>query len=152
MRSTSRVTANIPEFGARLDGIVYIERPGVYAVIENHDKQIALLETRNGYFLPGGGIDLGERELDALKREIMEETGYQVLELEEIGEAVEYSKADSDQRSYRIHSKFFKAQLGSKIAEGIEEDHRLVWLARGDAIRLLLRQGQVWAVQRIAKE
>jgi hypothetical protein len=82
----------------------------------------------------------------------MEETGYQVLELEEIGEAVEYSKADSDQRSYRIHSKFFKAQLGSKIAEGIEEDHRLVWLARGDAIRLLLRQGQVWAVQRIAKE
>ncbi len=144
---TARERAPIYEFGIKLDGVDYIDRPGVYAVIENNDKQIAVIETSNGHFLPGGGIDTGETEVDALKREIIEEIGYQVSVLARIGEAVEYIKADSDEKYYQIHSRFYKVQLGSKIGEGIEKDHRLVWLWQEDAIKLLLRQGQVWAVQ-----
>jgi hypothetical protein len=54
------------EFGNKLDGIDYIVRPGAYAVIEGNDKRIALIETGNGYFLPGGGIDAGETEGEQL--------------------------------------------------------------------------------------
>jgi 8-oxo-dGTP diphosphatase len=138
---------SIPEFGTKQDGIDYINRPGAYAVIENDEKEIAVIETSNGYFLPGGGIDPGESYVDAVKREIMEEIGYQSTVLAEIGEAVEYIKAHNNEKHYQIQSKFYKVQLGSKVRERAEKDHRLVWLPQEDAIKLLKRQGQVWAVQ-----
>ena len=151
MKQTSDNKTNIREFGTRLDGKKYIDRPGVYAVIEDNHKQIAVIETSNGYFLPGGGVDSGETEVEALKREIIEEIGYQVLELAEIGEAVEYIKAHTDGKYYRIHSRFYKVQIDSKIGEGLEKDHRLVWLRQGDALKLLMRQSQVWAIQNMAQ-
>lgn len=151
MQQTSENKTNIREFGTRLDGKNYIDRPGVYAVIEDNHKQIAVIETSNGYFLPGGGVNSGETEVEALKREIMEEIGYQVSELADIGEAVEYIKAHTDGKYYRIPSRFYKVQIGSKIGEGIEKDHRLVWLWQGDALKLLMRQSQVWAIQNTAK-
>ena len=143
--------ASVPEFGTKHDGIVYIDRPGVYAVIENNDQQIAVIGTSRGYFLPGGGIEAGESDVDALKREIIEEIGYQALVLVEIGETVEYIQAYNEERYYQIRSKFYKVQLGSKVGEGIEKDHQLVWLSQEDAYKLLMRQGQVWAVQSMAK-
>ena len=152
MQPTREEGPSLRKFGTRLAGIDYIERPGVYAVVENNHKQIAVIETSTGYFLPGGGIDSGEREMDALKREIFEEIGYQVSVLAEIGEAVEYIKAHPEGKYYQIYSKFYQVQLDSKIGEGIEKDHRLVWLSRGDASKLLMRQSQVWAVQQMAKE
>ena len=140
------------EFGTRLDGIDYIERPGVYAIIENNHKQIAVIETSTGYFLPGGGIDSGEGNVAALKREILEEIGYHVSVLAEIGEAVEYIKARAEGKYYQIYGKFYQVQLASKRGEGIEKDHRLVWLSPEHAIQVLTRQSQAWAIQQMAKE
>ena len=148
MQPISAEEVTIHEFGTKLDGIDYIDRRGVYTVIENNDKQIAVIETSNGYFLPGGGIDSGETEVDALKREIIEEIGYEVSVLAEMGAAVEYITASGDEKHYQILSKFYQVQLESKIGEGIEKDHRLVWLSQKDAFRLLTRQSQVWAVQK----
>jgi 8-oxo-dGTP diphosphatase len=128
-----------------------VDRSGVYAVIENDDKQIAVIETKTGYFLPGGGMDPGETEAEALKREIREEIGYQVSVLANIGETIEYVRASSEGQHYQIHSRFYKVQLGSKIGEGTEKDHRLGWLGQADVLKLLVRQGQVWAVQKVTK-
>jgi 8-oxo-dGTP diphosphatase len=151
VQMTSAQKAPIPEFGVKQDGIDYIDRPGVYAVIQNNDKQIAVIETRNGYFLPGGGIDVIESDVDALKREIFEEIGYQATVLEVIGEAVEYIKSYSDGKAYKIRSRFYKVQLGSKVGEGVEKDYRLVWLWQENARRLLVRQSQAWAIQGVVK-
>jgi 8-oxo-dGTP diphosphatase len=136
----------IPEFGNRLAGVDYIDRPGAYAIIENSDKEIAVIKTGNGYFLPGGGMDPGETEVEALARELVEEIGYQISVIGEIGAAVEYIQAAGDGKHYRIRSRFYQVQLDSKIGEGIEKDHMLVWLSRESALKLLKRQGQVWAV------
>jgi 8-oxo-dGTP diphosphatase len=137
----------IPEFGNKLEGVDYIDRPGVYAVIENKDKQIAVIETGSGYFLPGGGIDPGEMEVDALRRELMEEVGYLLSELVEIGAAIEYITAAREEKYYRIESRFYKVQLDAKIGEGIEKDHHLIWLSPEEARGRLTRQSQAWAIQ-----
>lgn len=144
--------APIPTFGTKLEGIDYVDRPGVYAVTQNNLKQIAVIETSDGYFLPGGGMAAGETYVDALKREIREEIGYQASVLAEIGETVEYIQASSEGKHYQIRSKFYKVQLGSKVGEGAEQEHRLVWVGQEDAIELLKRQGQAWAVQRMVKK
>ena len=143
--------ASIPEFGTKQEGIDYLDRPGVYAVIESNVKQIAIIETSKGYFLPGGGIDANETDTDALKREVLEELGYQVSVVAKLGETIEYFKAASEEKYYRIHSRFYKVHLGSKIGEGMEEDHQLVWLSPEEAVNLLIRQGQAWAVHRMEK-
>ncbi len=78
---------SVPEFGTKQVGIDYIARPGVYAVIENNDRQIAVIETSNGYFLPGGGIDTGESVVDALKRAA--ETRDSIQELVEMVKSLE---------------------------------------------------------------
>lgn len=151
MPPTSEEKANIREFGARLDGIDYVDCPGVYAVIENNRKQIAVIVNNNIYFLPGGGVEPGETDVEALRREILEEIGYQVLTAAEIGETIEYIEAYTDGKYYRVRGRFYKAQIGAKIGEGVEQNHRLVWLRPKDALKLLLRKSQVWAVQSMSK-
>ena len=143
---------SIPEFGTKQDGVDYIDRPGVYAVIENNDRQIAVIKTSNGYFLPGGGIDIGESDIEALRREVVEETGYQISILREIGAAVEYIDVEGEEKHYQIRSRFYRVQLRSKVRNGVEKDHRLDWLLPEDVMKLLKRQGQVWIIQSMIKE
>jgi nucleoside triphosphatase len=54
-------------------------RPTVYAIIVNEGKML-LIRSRYGgkYFLPGGGIETGERIEVALRREVKEETGIEI--------------------------------------------------------------------------
>ena len=54
-------------------------RPSVYGIIK-HNGNILLIKNRHGhkYFLPGGGVEIGEPIEEALKREIKEETGIEV--------------------------------------------------------------------------
>jgi 8-oxo-dGTP pyrophosphatase MutT (NUDIX family) len=54
-------------------------RPAVYAIVV-HEGKILLMKMRHTgkYHPPGGGIRVGERIKDALKRELQEETGIEV--------------------------------------------------------------------------
>ena len=52
-------------------------RPAVKGVIIRENK-ILLVRVWDGYDFPGGGIKLGETIEEALKREIKEETGYDI--------------------------------------------------------------------------
>lgn len=56
-----------------------IQRPSVYAIILRQ-KCVLLIRSRysHKYFLPGGGIEKGETNEAALKREVLEETGIEI--------------------------------------------------------------------------
>ena len=54
-------------------------RPAAYGLVTHDDKILLIRGRQNGKFcLPGGGINCGEPMLDALHREIGEETGLKV--------------------------------------------------------------------------
>ncbi|RCW52390.1 NUDIX domain-containing protein [Halanaerobium sp. ST460_2HS_T2] len=58
--------------------------PTVGAVIFNPNDQILLCKSHkwdNKYIIPGGHIELGEKMEEALKREIMEETGLNIYDI-----------------------------------------------------------------------
>lgn len=58
---------------------------GVRAIVLNQNNEILLVKHtyQNNWFLPGGGVDKGETFEQAIRRELMEETGYKadIIEL-----------------------------------------------------------------------
>lgn len=57
----------------------FVFRPSVYGIIVKDSSVLLLRNKSNGkLWVPGGGIDLGERILDGLRREITEEAGVEV--------------------------------------------------------------------------
>lgn len=54
-------------------------RPAVYGLILYEEKVLLMNTILTGrYSLPGGGIELGERMEDTLRREVQEETGLEI--------------------------------------------------------------------------
>jgi 8-oxo-dGTP diphosphatase len=56
----------------------------------HHIKGNDIFGLRDYYETPGGGVDKGENELQAVKRECYEEIGYQIQVVAEIGEVIDY--------------------------------------------------------------
>ena len=57
----------------------FIFRPSVYGIILNKNKIVVLQnKSNNKLWFPGGGVEIGERLEEALKRETLEETGLDV--------------------------------------------------------------------------
>ncbi len=65
--------------GAPNSGKTYKERPSVYGLCTRNDEKIALVKvggSQNFHFdLPGGGVESGESDAEAVVRELDEETG-----------------------------------------------------------------------------
>lgn len=74
------------------DQAIGYTRRAARAVLYNAAGQVAVMyfTTTGSYKLPGGGIDAGEDTIDALHREIREETGYEITNIKELGEVEEY--------------------------------------------------------------
>ncbi len=60
-----------------VDSTELIFNPAVYGVIIR-DGQVLLLPINGRFAVPGGSIEMGENHVDALKREIKEETGLDI--------------------------------------------------------------------------
>ena len=138
------------QFGQPEPGARHRDRPAVFGIAERAG-QIALIRvTREGmapfHDLPGGAIEPGESEGRALAREFVEETGLIVSGGEILARADQYMvKSDGEPVNNR-------SVLMTAVIEGfdaglkIEDDHKLVWLAPEEALRIVRHDSHAWAI------
>ena len=77
-------------FGEKLADQTYIDRKGVYAIIMNEKNEVATVKLPHGYFLPGGGLEGEESKEACLRRECLEELGWEIEINEYVCQAANY--------------------------------------------------------------
>ena len=135
------------QFGKPDPDITYVERLNAYGVILNESGEVAIVKTPDGYFLPGGGAHTGETAEDALRREIIEETGYAPVILRDIGIAAQLTYSEDKCLHFRKVGHFFLARFGGKFTEQVEVDHELIWCPADDALKKMTHEYQAWAIR-----
>lgn len=113
-------------------------RNAVRVILTNDSGQIALLnkQKKNEFKLIGGGVDDGENLIDALKREVLEETGCKIIDISEIGFVEEYhTKNNFFQTSFIFTAKVFNdTGVLNLTEEEINEGSTLCWFEPHDAL------------------
>ncbi len=124
-------------------GQYYAPRPGVYAILPRAGQ---LLLTYQGgphfeYQLPGGGIDPGESPLQALHREVFEETGWRIAAPRKIGTFRRFTYMPD----YDLHAEklchMYLAQPVRPHGPPREQGHEAVWMTADTAITRLYNEG-----------
>lgn len=139
-----------PQFGKPEPGVAYRDRPAAFGIAPR-DNKIALVrvttpDTAPWFDLPGGALESGEDDAQALVREFGEETGLKV------SAGILITRADqlfrlSDGEPVNNCSGVYAAKIeGADPALKIEEDHELVWFEPLQAVTLLRHDSHAWAV------
>lgn len=113
----------------------YINRPTVKVIVRNSNNKILII---NDGLLPGGGVENDEDNLSALKRELLEELGIEVMNHQEIGYVTQYRNAIK--RKYLVYG--YTAIYKDKVTDPTPQDDREAqfshgWYALQDALRIL---------------
>ena len=133
-------------FGKREKNKTYIDREGVYIIAEK-DGYVATVKTPRGYFLPGGGIEKNESHLDCIKRECLEEIGYDVVIADYLCSAEIFTVHDRLGYFHPIQH-YYWGKLVSKVTEPVETTHSFEWLTLSEATEKMYVQAQKWAVKK----
>ena len=127
----------------RRNEISYARRPGAYAIIAQGDELLLTLQdaAELELQLPGGGIDPGETSIQALHREVFEETGYRIFGIRRLGAYQRFTYMEEyDLWAHKI-CHIFLCSPARKICEPPEPDHTVVWMTARDAEIKLTNSG-----------
>lgn len=99
-----------------VSGKIY-ERTAVRAIIRQGRKYLFIKSNHhNSYEFPGGGIEVGETDLEALAREVLEETGYIISKnhIELVGTVIEKHKGETED-IFIMTSRYYHCELETTI-------------------------------------
>lgn len=128
----------------------YYHRPGAY-IIPLKDGKVGLIGTERFCFI-GGGREKGENDIECLKREIIEETGYASVINEYFGSAEEYKDDQPAIGYFHPVQNYYIGELTEKICEPIELDHVLSWVNPEEAVEKIWIEMQRKALERYITE
>ncbi|MCR1898579.1 NUDIX domain-containing protein [Irregularibacter muris] len=131
--------------GKRIDGVKYYDRKGAY-LIAVEKNMLAVVQTPKGYFLLGGGFEEKENHIECIKRECLEETGYDVVIQDYIGCAEEYC-LHNELGYFHPLQFYYSGKIASKISEPIENDHIFNWISMENIEEKMYIKAQAWAVR-----
>ena len=93
-------------------------REAVRGIVFRDEKLLMVYSPINGdYKFPGGGIEAGEAHLDALRREIREESGAALVRVTgELGKVLEYANAvEPDFETFKMYSYYYFCEINGEI-------------------------------------
>ncbi len=122
----------------------YLDRYGAYLIAIEHDK-LAVVKTPKGYFLPGGGMENGESDIQCIQRECMEEIGCDVQVQNFVCSAEKFVQHPTLGYFHPIQ-RFYCGTVGKKQQLSKEIDHCFEWLDCEKAQKTLFVDMQKWAV------
>src|SRR5580698_2408879 len=126
--------------------------PGVGAIIIRRNSILLVQRGRNplkGYWsLPGGLIETGEKIEDALRREVLEETGLVVRpkRLFEIFERIMPDSAGRAEYHYILHD-YLCTVVGGELLAG-DDAGRVAWVSRAALKKLQLTERKHAVIER----
>lgn len=124
-------------------GQAYRPRPGAYAVLMREGRVLIThqSEPRPEFQLPGGGIDPGEGALQALHREVFEETGWSIGAARRLGAYRRFTYMPEYDRWAEKICTVFLARPVLRRGPPSEPGHRAVWMAPEAALARLATEG-----------
>ncbi|MBV1902876.1 MAG: NUDIX hydrolase [Marinosulfonomonas sp.] len=131
-------------------GKPYRKRPGAYAVIAQDNAVLLTHQAfpRSEFQLPGGGIDPGESPYQALRREVIEETGWSITGLRKLGVYRRFVfMPEYDMWAEKIAHVFLARPVRAQ-SKPSEHGHTAVWTSAKTAIDLLANDGDRAFVRR----
>ncbi|MDT8326992.1 MAG: NUDIX hydrolase [Roseovarius sp.] len=129
-------------------GISYRRRPGVYAILPRDGRLLVThqAEPTPELQLPGGGIDPGESPLQALHREVFEETGWKIARPVRLGVFRRFTYMPE----YEIWAEkvcvIYRAHPVRKLGPPSEPGHQAIWISPESAARELGNAGDRYFV------
>ena len=129
---------NAPKSGQR-----YKLRAGVYAILPNAGQLLLTYQAAPHfeYQLPGGGIDAGESPIQALHREVFEETGWSIAKPRRLGAFRRFVWMPD----YKMHAEklchIYTAIPVRSHGSAREAGHEAVWMYPSEAIQELANNG-----------
>lgn len=121
----------------------YSLRPGAYAaLIHGRDILLTYQAGLNHEFqLPGGGIDPGESAIQALYREVYEETGWRIDRPRKIGAYRRFAYMPEYDRWAEKVAHIYLATPTRAYGPPTEPDHSAIWVPLAEAPALLASEG-----------
>lgn len=139
-------------FGApRRSDISYTRRPGAYAVLVRGGQMLMTFqaEPEPEFQLPGGGIDAGETPVQALHREVYEETGWTISTPRRIGTYKRFVyMPDYDLWAEKI-CMIYLARPIRPLGPPTEESHTAIWVPLSAAPAIMDNEGDRAFVQQV---
>jgi len=131
-------------FGTKEDK-EYKDRIGAY-IIPVKGNEVGVVETPKGYFLLGGGLDADETDFHCIKRECLEESGYEVEIGGKVGSAETYMLHPTIGYFHPIQT-YYVGKLLDKVKEPVEPDHVVKSVKFEDVENKMYLEMQRWAIE-----
>ena len=135
-------------FGIK-ENVEYTDRKGAYLILVK-DNSIGVIQTPKGYFLISGGLEDGENHIECIKRECIEEAGYDVSIKEKLCSAETYCKHDKIGYFHPIQT-YYIGGIISKVSTSCDNDHNFVWIDLNQIRGKMFAEMQNWAIEECLK-